>query len=66
MQGGIFLTTKDVMILLGCGHYNTANRLRLSIKDAIGKKSKYITIMEYCKYEELDFEYVWNVLRGKK
>lgn len=66
MQGGIFLTTKDVMILLGCEHYNTANRLRLSIKDALGKKSNYITIKEYCEYEELDFDYIWKTLRGKK
>lgn len=66
MDGGIFLTTKDVMILLGCEHYNTAYRLRQSVLDAIGKKSKYLTIKEYCKYEELDFDYVWGVLRGKK
>jgi hypothetical protein len=66
MQGGIFLTTKDVMILLGCDHYNTANRLRLSVKDALGKKSNLITIKEYCEYEELDFTYVWEILRGKK
>lgn len=66
MEGGIFLTVKDLQRLLGCDHYNTANRQHLAIRDALGKKSRYITIKEYCDYEELDFEYVWVFLRGKK
>lgn len=41
-------------------------KYQLSIKDALGKKSNYITIKEYCEYEELDFNYVWGILRGKK
>ena len=65
MEGGIFLTIKDVQMLLGFDNYNTANRIHLSVRDALGKKSKLITIKEYCEYEELDFDYVWNYLRGK-
>jgi hypothetical protein len=67
MEGGIFLTTKDMMRLLGCEHYNTANRLLLQLRDSIKKRkgAKYITIKEYCEYEELDFTYIWEFLRGK-
>lgn len=65
MSQGIFLTIKDVQTLLGTDNYNTANSLHLSVRDALGKKSKYITIKEYCDYEGLDFNYIWEVLRGK-
>jgi len=66
MEGGIFITTKDIQRLLGAEHYNTANRILLAVKDALKKKSKHITIKEYCKYEELEFDYIWDFLRGKK
>jgi len=66
MEGGIFITVKDIQKLLGCESYKTAHTLHLSVRDALGKrKSKYLTIKEFCKYEELDFEYVWEFLRGK-
>jgi len=35
------------------------------LRDSLRKKTKYISIMEYCKREELDFNYVWDFLRGK-
>ncbi|HRD39400.1 MAG TPA: hypothetical protein PLC65_12270 [Bacteroidia bacterium] len=66
MEGGIFLTIKDLQKLLGTDSYVTANREHLSIRDALGKKSKHLTIKEYCEYEELDFTYVWDFLRGEK
>lgn len=65
MEGGIFLSIKDLQRLLGCENYNTANRLHLQIRDSLGKKSKYVTVKEYCQYENLDFDYVWEFLRGK-
>lgn len=66
MEGGIFMTTKDVQRLLGCEHYNTANRILLAAKDALKKKKhNLITIKEYCEEEDLDFAYVWEFLRGK-
>ena len=65
MISGIFLSIKDLQRLLGSENYNTANKLHLSVRDALGKKSKYITIKEYCEHEELDFDYVWEFLRGK-
>jgi hypothetical protein len=63
MNGGIFITAKDVQKLMGCERYATAfNYLRV-VKDALGKKSKYLTIKEFCDFDELDFEYVWKILR---
>jgi hypothetical protein len=66
MEGGIFLTIKDLQLLLGCDSYNTANKLHIALRDALGKKSKYISIQEYCKYEGLEFQYIWDFLRAKK
>lgn len=67
MDKGLYITTKDIMKLIGTDHYNTANRLLLSVRDAIKKKSKskYLTIRDYCKHEELDFDEIWEFLRGK-
>jgi hypothetical protein len=65
MEGSIFLSIKDLQRLLGSENYNTANKLHLSVRDALCKKSKYITIKEYCEYEGLEFNYIWEVLRGK-
>ncbi len=63
---GIILSIKDVQILLGFKHYNTAQKHLKAVMDTLGKKSKYISIKEYCEHEELDFNYVWEFLRGKK
>jgi hypothetical protein len=66
MLTGIFITTQDVQKLLGCESYKTANTLLNAVRDALNKKSKYLSIKEFCKYEDLDFDYVWNILRGPK
>ncbi len=63
MEGGIFLSIKDLQKLEG-GAYRTAHLHHQALRDAL-KKKKYITIKEYCEFEELDFEYVWQVLRGR-
>lgn len=66
MDKGIYLTVHDVQKLLGCGSYKTANVYHIAVRDGIGKKnSKKISVKDYCAYEELDFEYVWEFLRGK-
>lgn len=66
MNSGIFITVHDVQKLLGCESYKTANNYHLAVRDALNKKhSKRLTIKEFCEYEELDFAYVWEVLRGK-
>lgn len=64
MEGGIFLTVKDLMKLLGYDQYNSALREHLAIRDSLGKKDKRLTIKEYCEYEKVDFNYVWEYLRG--
>ncbi|MDP1801182.1 MAG: hypothetical protein Q8L81_07520 [Bacteroidota bacterium] len=67
MVGGIFITVNDVQILLGCERYATAWEYYNSVKDAINKKhSKKMTIKEFCAYEDLDFDYIWQVLRSNK
>ena len=67
MVGGIFITVNDVQLLLGCERYNTAWIYYKSVRDAINKKhSKKITIKEFCDYEELDFNYIWHLLRENK
>ena len=70
MDGGIFLTIYDYMKLIGTNSYSTAAKELLTVRTEYiqGKKrtKKRITIQEYCKQEGLDFEYVWEFLRGGK
>ena len=66
MDGGIFLTIKDLMTLMGSNSYTSVAKEHMEIRDALQKKTKRITIKEYCEYEKIDFAYVWEVLRGKK
>lgn len=65
MEGHIFLSIKDLQKLLGTESYKTAQRLHSSLRESIGRKSRYILIREYCAYEGFDFNYIWEVLRGK-
>jgi hypothetical protein len=66
MVGGIFITVRDIQQLLGCESYKTANNHHIAVRDALKKKTKYLTIKEFCKYEDLDFDYIWQVLREPK
>lgn len=66
MEGGIFLSVKDLQKLIGSDSYRSAARQHQAIRDALEKKTKHLTIKEYCEYEQLDFDYVWNFLRTKK
>jgi hypothetical protein len=63
MVAGIFITVRDVEILLGCERYNTAQTYLKTAKDANKIKRRYMTIKEFCIYEELDFEYIWRIIR---
>lgn len=63
MVKGIFITVKDVQQLMGCDRYNTAQTYLQTVRDANKIKRKYMTIKEFCTYEELDYEYIWRVLR---
>ena len=66
MEDGIFLTVKDLQRLLGFKHNASASKEFRMLRDILKKKSKRITIKEYCEYEEIDFDYVWEFLRGDK
>lgn len=65
MEGGIFLTVKDLMILTGSNNYGSCGNLHRAIRDAMGDNKKKITVKEYCDYEKIDFDYIWKVLREK-
>jgi hypothetical protein len=63
MEGGIFLSIKDLMRLTGSNNYNSTGNVHRALRDSIGKNKKKITIKEYCDYENVDFDFVWNFLR---
>jgi len=65
MDESIYLTIKELRKLLGWT-YNAAAKEHLAIRDSLGKKDGRLTIKEYCEYEKVDFNYVWEYLRGKK
>ena len=64
MGRGIFLTIKDLMELNGSYSYGSCANQHKAIRDSISSRKRKLTIHEYCKYEQIDFEYVWKFLRG--
>ncbi len=65
MEGGIFITAKDLMILNGSTNYNSCANLHRAIRDSIAKGKRKLTVKEYCEYEKIDFDYIWKILRGR-
>ncbi len=63
IQGGIFLTVKDLMKLTGNTNYNSTGNQHRAVRDAMGKRKQKITVREYCEFEKIDFDYVWKFLR---
>jgi len=63
MGRGIFLTVKDLMILTGSLNYSSSANIHKGIRSAIAHQKRKLTIKEYCEYEKIDFEYIWNCLR---
>jgi predicted chitinase len=64
VEGGIYITVKDLMKITGSNNYNSCGNLHRTIRDSIAKNKKKLTVKEYCDYEKVDFEYVWNFLRN--
>ena len=64
IKGGIFLTVKDLMKLTGNTNYSGCAGIHRTIRDSLGTGKKKLTIKEYCDYEQIEFPYVWQVLRG--
>jgi hypothetical protein len=65
MDERIFLSIQELSRLLGWT-YKAAAKEHLAIRDSLNKKDRRLTIKEYCDYEKIDFDYVWEYLRGKK
>jgi hypothetical protein len=75
MNGGIFLTVKDLMLLKGTNNYRSACREHSELRALIAKRVKklnrkryikrHLTVKEYCHLEDLVFAEVWLFLRGE-
>ncbi len=65
IEGGIFITVKDLMKITGSNNYNSCGNLHRAIRDSIAKDKKKLTVKEYCEYEIVDFDYVWDFLRNE-
>lgn len=63
MDGGIFLTIKDLMKLLGSNNYSSCANQHKIIRDSIANGKKKLTVKEYCDYEKIEFEVVWKFIR---
>lgn len=63
MEGGIYLTVKDLMRLTGTNNYFSAAKSHRAIRDAIAPDKRKLTIQEYCKYEGVVYEEVMAFLR---
>ena len=61
-RGKDFLSVKDLMILMGTAHYNSAWIRHKAIREAIGGNKRSLTVLEYCKFEGLTKEYVEKIL----
>lgn len=58
----LIIHAKEVAIIKGQS-VDTARKLLRTIRDARGKASrKPITIKEFCEYEDLDYEEVFNMI----
>jgi hypothetical protein len=62
LKGGILITPKEIQALTGYS-LNAAQKEHKAVRDAIGKrKSKRLTVKEYCEYFELDWDEVVRYL----
>lgn len=57
LKGGIFITPKDIEIISGLSSKH-AQKEHQSIRDALGKTCKKLTVKEYCDYYQLKLEEV--------
>ena len=66
IKGGILLTARDIQLITGIENVRSAQREHQTIRDSIGKKSKRLTIQEYCDYWEFDLEEIVNFLNTNR
>ncbi len=62
-QGLIYLSVADLAKLMGTNRMRTAFERHKSIREALAPGKRSLTIREYCRYENEDFEEVWGYLR---
>lgn len=55
IKGGHFLTPRDIQLITGNISERSAQKEHLAIRTALGKKSKRLTIKEYCDYWEINY-----------
>jgi len=63
MESGIYLTIRDLMTITGAYSYSATARAHAGIRDAIASNKRKITIREYCDYEGVSFDEIWEFLR---
>ena len=54
LKGSVFITSKDIQNLTD-KTYKSANKEHLAIRDALGKKENRLTVKEYCKFYNLNY-----------
>lgn len=66
IKGGMLITVRDIELITGTNNTAVARREHLTIRDALGKKSKRLTIKEYCDYWEIDFQETFDFLKDNR
>jgi hypothetical protein len=64
MSETMFISIMDLAELLNI-RYDSAGRIHRAVRDSLNKKSKLLSLQEYCDYEELNYEEVLNFLKNK-
>lgn len=62
-QGKYYLSIQDLMTLMGTNNPSTVYRQHKALRDAISPGKRNITIREFCKVEEHEFQEIWDILR---
>ncbi|CAG5082796.1 hypothetical protein SAMN05216474_2145 [Lishizhenia tianjinensis] len=61
LKGSKLISTKDIQIITGYS-IEVCRRDHRTVRDALGKKSKMLTVKEYCDYYELDYSEIVSYL----
>lgn len=62
IKGSIFITVKEIQILIGSPSYEVARREHAKVRKELNNKGKYLTIKDYCSYFEIPFDHVVEYL----
>lgn len=59
--GGIFITTKDVMVLHNCSRRQAQRELQ-TLRDILQIPYRKVSVNEYCEYWKISYDEVVNYL----